>query len=70
MQLFVDEGHEGLQGLLVSRFPFHKEFTDSLRRQLRHGSATGSSWPNDNLAVSLSQFSSENDAILDFLRTL
>ena len=48
--------HEGLQGLIVFRFPFHKEFTDSLRMQLRHGSATGSSWPNDNLAVRLSQF--------------
>src|SRR6478672_7586685 len=39
-ELVVDEGHECLQGVLVARAPFDKQFGDALRRHIHDRSAS------------------------------
>jgi hypothetical protein len=57
MQFFVDQRDQGLEGLLVSSPPFHQQFADSFRRQLRQAcSPRGLGWLQDSLALKSSQF--------------
>jgi len=32
VEFFVDKRHQGLEGLLISRSPFHQQLADGLRR--------------------------------------